>query len=313
MYSLMYIESFSHSKAYTYNACKRKFSYQYKLRLKPLTKDAHLERWASMFTGTCIHAALEALSLSEDPAKYVADVITEEKARGLRKEQLDVIELIESEALMIAINFSAWFQMDEWEVLRHPQTGKPLVEYEVRVPLKNGGEFLGYIDCVLRHKRTGKVVVSDYKTKKTLSPAGDEEFVTQLVLYIAALRKLGIVHTNNFQLLEMKSALPKRATRKVRVDSGSIDAPRESEDGCFQVVPRYCSDQYVDNVWAAFEMQATNMARFTHEYEYPNRSSFNCKTCPYRALCDAQLFGEDVAHVLDVGFEPNPVAKARLT
>lgn len=309
---MSYVETFSYSKAWTYNACKRKYSYQYKLRLRPLTKDAHLDSWSRLFTGTCIHAALEALSLGEDPAKYIADAIAEEKARGLREEQLDVLGIIEAEALMIATNFSEWFDMSQWEVVKHPTTGKPLVEFELRVPLKCGGEFLGYVDCVLRHKKTGKVVCSDYKTKKTLSPHGDEDFVTQLVLYLAALSKLGIVHANDFQLLEMKSSLPKRAPRKARIDTESIDAIRESEDGCFQVIPRYCSDTYIANVWEAFETQAANMMRFQHQYEYPNRSSFNCKGCPYRRLCDAQLFGEHIEDVLADGFETNLQAKACL-
>ncbi len=302
------MEAFSHSRAWVYQGCKQRYSYKYSLRIKPLAKDAHLDQWERFTRGTLIHAALEGILKGHDPAKYVADVCAEERARGLRQEQEDLLALLEPECLQIALNFADWLPLSDWELV-HDAQGNPLSEYELRLPLQSGvGEFLGYVDCVLRHKETGRLLVCDFKSKANLGKDGDENFVVQLPMYIYALRQLGIVDTNMYALLELKSSLPKRAPRKVRFDMESIDTVRESVDGCFKYVPKYCSDAYLENTWRDFETLCKSMSRFSHEYAYRSRNSYQCNTCEFKLLCEAQLTNSDVNFIAKNNFKTPPAS-----
>ncbi len=306
----MKVESFSFSKAWCYNTCRRRFAYKYRLWLKPLAKDAPFDSWRRLFMGQLIHAGLEAAMLGRPASIEIGLQIDEERAKGLRDEQETELPVMQEEAALIVENFCEWLPVTDWEVVKNPHTGAPLIECELRVPLATGGDFLGYVDAVLKHKATGRVIVCDYKSKKALGAEGDEEYVTQLPMYIEALRRLDIVHTNTFALLEIKSSTPKRAPRKIRYDSESIDGIRESMDGCFRYVPKFCSDHYLTQTWKNFEKLAGNMGRFQFEHEYPNRSSFNCKSCEYRNLCNAVEYGADTKSVLTAGYESNPKALA---
>lgn len=308
---MSYVVPYSFSRAWLYQSCKQRYSYKYTLKVKPLAKDMSFKSWSRMLIGTLIHAALEALLQGQSPEQFVADVIAEERAKGLRQEQLDALATMEPEALQIAANFADWLPLSDWELVYH--NGVPLSEYKVVVPLKSGvGEFLGYVDCVLRHKETGRVLVCDFKSKATMSSDGDQAFIVQLPLYISALRQLGVIDTNMFAILELRSSLPKRKPRKIRIDEGSIEVFRQSVDGCFQYMPHFCSDEYLDAIWADYEKVCVSMSRFSHQYAYRNRSSFNCKDCEFRLLCEAQMKGHDVGYIAKHHYTTPPASLAIL-
>lgn len=61
--------------------------------------------------------------------------------------------------------------LDEWELLYYE--GKPAVELSFKVILPNGFSYRGFVDAVLIHKTTGKIMVLECKTSSvpTLNPA----------------------------------------------------------------------------------------------------------------------------------------------
>lgn len=81
---------------------------------------------------------------------------------------------------------------NRWEILRHPETGEPLIETTVRFNSELYGEVVVQFDAVLLDKQKNEVWISDDKTTR-LSPrtfAMSKSFDIQIRLYRWALDKL---------------------------------------------------------------------------------------------------------------------------
>jgi hypothetical protein len=205
------------------------------------------------------------------------------------------LEAIMDELIQVAKNAAEFLKMDEWEPVLH--NGQPMVEVEVSHPISGFKDFMGRVDMVMRHKPTGRVMLADWKSVTRFSNAEDEVYRGQMLLYAKCLKRMG-VHIDGAAIVQIKPELPKRDTRKVRIDTGSIDGPRESECGKFMFTPTLYSDEYINNYWANFERTAQAMARFKPEEVYVNMRSWSCNFCDYRALCQAKLQGQDADYIL---------------
>jgi len=307
-----YLEAVSNSRAYVYQKCRMAYSLKYKLRVKPLAKDMHFESWERMFRGTVIHAGMEAALLGKNSAEYIRDEINAEAAKGLSAQQTQALAEIQESSLTVVENLCDWLPVTDFEPFLHE--GKPVVELQLTAPLQGWpGGFNGFVDALVRHKPTGRIVCIDWKTKATFGSEGDELYQVQLPLYLYALRNMGIAHVNQFALIEIKSTPPKRAPRKVREDSGTFDGIRASSDGQFRWVPRYVSDAEIQNNWNEFAKMSLSMSRFEHQYAYMSRSPFGCKSCEYKLYCDTALSNGDVEHVLKNNFTTSPQSLRILT
>lgn len=291
-------EKLSYSRAYTHQKCKKLYDFQYLQRLKPLSKMVHTESWLRMMSGVSIHAALESCFLGEPMQAGLDEVMQEQKnLQGIDADKLKLLLEMQSECIQVASDFASWLPVSDWEPLTH--NGKPMVEAELSAPIAGWGAFTGYADLVARHIPTGRVLVLDYKTRNKFYAEGDDVYSQQFALYQYALKHMGIACDGSL-LCEIKPEVPKSVRRKPTPDPGGIDGSRLSADGRFRTECTYRSETYINQVWADFEKQALVMAAFDPARDsYTNMSAFNCKTCPYLKLCQAELQGaalDDLRH-----------------
>lgn len=294
----------SNSRAYTFFKCPQLYTYQYIEKLYPKAGTVSVDNWLPRQRGTVLHGALEYAILGksiDDGAWQAFKEICEPEfpRQPAGPEQRAALNEIVPELIQVAKNAAEFLRIEEWEPVLY--NGKPMVEVEVSHPIAGFKDFMGYVDIVMRHKPTGRVFLSDWKSVTRFANPEDEVYRGQMLLYAKCLKRMG-VHIDGAAIIQLKPELAKRATRKLRIDSGSIDGPRESEDGKFMFTPTLYSDTYIDNYFASFERTAQAMARFKPEEAYVNMSGFNCQHCDYRALCAAQLRGDDVEYIRSTKF-----------
>lgn len=295
-------QSLSYSRAYQFGKCRKAYSYKYIERLKRTPRDMYFDSWLRMFRGTLIHAGMEYGFLGKDVLEGVQARAAEERAAGCRADQLEVMDQLVVDSAQVALDALAWMPVSDWEPLI--LNGVPTVEMELTMPLPGGWErFVGYADLVARHKPTGRVMLLDYKTRERFEAPGADEYNLQFILYLKCLAELGI-EVHGSVVFEIKPTLPKRSPRIVREDSGSLNETRISADGRFRTIPTFRPRRLVEAVWADFERQAVVIAESEKRPDtlYRNLNAFNCRDCPYSALCMAELNGDDVEFVLESSF-----------
>lgn len=314
MFEMSYVDyanSVSSSKAFCYQKCRQLYSLKYCLKVKPLPKTMYFDGWQRMFRGNVLHSAFEAALLGKDPALLVQETIDKEAARPLTQEMRDALPEIKESSLIIVDNLIDWLPICDFEPVLH--NGVPLVEYTVTVPLPGwSAGFNGKIDAVVRHKPSGRVCLIDWKSKASFDKEGAEYYQVQLPMYLYALREAGVLHLNQFALIEVKSTPPKRKP-KYREDSGTFDGVRLSSDGQFRWSPRAISDAEVDNTYAEFAKMALSMSRFTPEYAYMSRSAFGCISCEYNTLCTSALQNQDLKFIVQNNYTLPPASLKLLT
>lgn len=307
-----YLEAVSHSRAWVWQQCKTRYSLKYLLKVKPLARDASFESWARFTRGNTIHAAMESAMVGLPLAQYLDEFVEEEIAKGLNEEQLAALPQIRDDALSIAERLCEWLPITDFAPFIHE--GRPVIEMPLTAPLEGWpGGFQGYIDALMVHKRTGRVVAVDYKTLSQFKDESEINYNVQLPLYLYALKHMGVAEVNNFALIQIRSTPLKRKPRKIREDVQSFDTVRISEDGCFRWLPKFMSDTEIENIWADFSKLALSMSQFDRKYSYRSRSSFSCGECEYRFYCETALSGGDVRHILATKYTTPPASLKILT
>jgi CRISPR/Cas system-associated exonuclease Cas4 (RecB family) len=288
-------ENLSYSRAWLYKKCKRAYAYQYLERLSPARGTVSIENWIDRGRGILIHAGLESGLVGRDIAQGIAQEIAEIAAGQYGgepdPERAAAARGIADECAQIAQDVLDWLPAGDFEPITI--AGKPAVEACLTAPISGFKQFIGFTDVVLRHKPTGRTFVADYKTTTRFKGAEGEIFRLQMILYLYALKQMGI-HVDGALIIQIKPTLPKGKPRKIRVDEGGVDAPRESVDGRFQITPTLYSATYVQKVWEQFDRQAADMAKLTVDTAYANVDDFACSGCDFRDLCMAELNGGDV-------------------
>lgn len=293
-------ESLSYSRAYTYQKCRQSYKYKYLDRLKIAPKDMAFESWERMVRGQLIHSAMEGAFLGQPMEKFVEEQANEELAKQLSDQQKFALEEMKASGVAVATGCAEWMPIEDWEPVMH--NGQPMVEAKLTHPLSSwSGGFLGYADLVAKHTPTGRLFVLDYKSRARFDSEGAELYMLQLVLYMYVLQQMGL-DCNSFAILELKPTPPKRAPRITRHDSGSVDGVRVSVDGSFRFTPAFRSKDFVARVWQQFEKQAVNMSYFRAEHAYVNMSSFNCGNCEFAQICQGELNGHDLQHILSTNY-----------
>lgn len=293
---MAFLPSLSHSKRYTWNACRQKYAFQYIERLKVLPTDTRPEDWARFAMGILIHGAMESAFLGEPLDKGLSKAVERFYKNGEMEPAKEALlpKMLE-DALSIAKDCCAWLPVTDFRPLPHPETGLPMVEAKLTVPLKGWeGGFLGYADLVAEHIPTGTRLVLDYKTRAAFEQHDMDRYNQQFALYQRVLRDMGMpVHGS--LLVEIKSSVPKRKPKYVRNDQGGISGIRESADGRFKTTPTLRSNRFIDTVWEDFEREAVEIANSHERPEaiYRNMSGFGCGSCKFSRVCMARANGED--------------------
>ena len=301
----------SNSRAYTFFKCPQLYTYQYIEKLYPRPGTVSVENWLPRQRGTILHGALEYAILGKDTEAGARQAFEEVCNPSFPRQpagpaQREALEALMPELVQVAKNAAEFLQIEDWEPLIF--NGKPMVEIEVSHPIAGFKDFMGYVDIVMRHKPTGRVYAADWKSVTRFASPEDEVYRGQLLLYAKCLKHMG-VHIDGAAIIQLKPELAKRATRKLRVDSGSIDGPRESECGKFMFTPTLYSEEYINNYFASFERTAQAMARFKPEEAYVNMGGFQCSGCDYKSLCQATLQGQDAEYIRNTKYTQSGASK----
>jgi hypothetical protein len=199
---------------------------------------------------------------------------------------------------------------------------KPALELHFKVPCQPTKGLHGYIDAILRDKKTGFIWCTDYKFRKSLSPDEDESFNIQNAVYSYACQKLGIeiTGTMTWQHLNTPAADPQllktgavsRAKIKTTWEHYAKFCEEHGEDPedyveemqekladieWYRATLEYRNEETVQRIWdlcvvpvAKAIKQAGNAKAVNFRSLYP----WNCKMCQYQSLCQAELRDYDV-------------------
>lgn len=291
-------EFLSHSRAYLYNKCRKAFQYKYLEKVRPLPATMWLDSWERMTRGILIHSGMEAGFLGKDLATHMteANAERERKYGSLSVEQQALFPGMMADSLAVAQSALDWLPISDWEAPIGPN-GKPMVEYELKLPLPGWKGFVGYADLVARYRPTGALYVVDYKARASFEREDMDKYNSQFALYQKALSEIGVPVVGSI-LFEIKPTPPARAPRLTRVDAGGLTGVRISTDGRFRLTPTLRSQEMVNNYWEDFKVQATAIAQATPETSYRSMNGFNCGSCEFEKLCMGDLRGDDVESIL---------------
>lgn len=206
----------------------------------------------------------------------------------------------------------------KWEILYHPGTGLPLIEYplEIRLIPRSPIMVQAVVDWVVRHKPSGAVWVVDHKVRKQfLSDIADESNL-QAAMYQYMLAKAGI-QTHGSMTFQIKAALPSvpkqnkdgsmsRTTiatdwstyEKALLEAGlnptdywDMRQKIEMSSPFFQETRAYRSPLELENTWQ--EVVIPTVREMLRVGDTPARriTHLHCANCYVRQLCFEQLRG----------------------
>lgn len=292
-------EFLSNSRTYMYDRCRQAYAFKYVDKVKPAAKSMYFDSWLRMIRGVIIHAGVEAGFLGRDVQTAIRSLCAQEKAKGLTQEQLSALVVLYNECPTVVQNLLDWLPASDWEPIKYK--GRPMVEARLEWALPGWKGFLGFADLVAKHKPTGRVMVLDWKTRETFEADDVDRFNMQFLLYSYVLNKMG-VHVDGSLLVEAKPTPPKRAPRVNHDDVGGVDGVRISSDGRFRSIPTFRSRAYLEAGWNDYMVKAKVIASMRDDEIYRNMGAFSCKSCEFQKLCQAQLGGHDVEHILNTSY-----------
>lgn len=335
------------SQIYEFSRCRYRFNLGTMLRIQPRA----VMRAPDL--GSAVHAGMEAVfreladasrfgvPFSRENAAVHSGAAIQQYIRsqidlrgGIEKtpvEEVAALHEIETEAIRVLERQVRIFEVDRWEVVLHPETGEPLIEAAVQVPmdLDPWEGFHATIDIVLRDRRnSGIVLVADYKVRKAFTPPDSEEVNFQQIVYQHVLRQIG-VETDGTMMWQIKSSAP--AVPKLN-KNGTMSRSRvatdwatyrdelirnglDPEDYRGEMEPKLDvqferqdivvrSPEVASRTWeeivlpAAREIGALYTGEVPGPEMYRHMGPYNCKGCWARDYCNAELHGEDPNHLL---------------
>lgn len=291
----------SHSEVDQFLTCERKHYYAFgKVAANGESglQSKHISD--GLFKGNLGHAALEAyykyiMQFGETPPSFMhmqnAKQDALEVINNALKEFPDKTELILGMYQVIAAYCDKWIQEDQfqWQVMAVEVEFREEVNAELTFPFKP--------DLIRRDRRTGRVEVIDHKFLTNLYNSSEIAIQPQLPKYVGSLRNLGyevddgvydlvgtrVLKTKPYDAEQQMRRVPLKITEN-RVNRSLLEQ--------YRIVNRIAELKQMDNeVWAHTVNRTAN--------------SFNCKNCPFLALCIADLNGEDTSVMVKYEFESN--------
>jgi PD-(D/E)XK nuclease superfamily protein len=180
------------------------------------------------------------------------------------------------------------FYLDGCDILAHvrkyqkeffPTQGFELVgcEVELEIPVKPHVQFIGYVDIVVREKRTGKIIIFDLKTSKKgwFYEKKDPKKLHQLLLYKR-------FYAEQFGVDE-DDIVVKFIILKRKIDENSEWANAKKRIVGFEpshgpISVKKASQSFEQFISTAFADDGTVL----RENLTPTASDKNCRFCPYR-------------------------------
>ena len=236
-------------------------------------------------------------------------------------EELPAFEQTLDDAISVFSQAFVEFEPWKYEVATLYKDGKPIPALELHflVPCPGSKGMHGYIDAILREKRTGFVWSTDYKFRKSLSDDTEEAFNIQNACYTHACGKMGVKITGTMTWQHCNTPAADPAINK----NGTIS--RAKIKTTWAHYAQFCAVHGVDPEPYREEMEQklSDIEWFRATYEYRNPDTvariwnevvvpaswavkkaykgnnrrfmypWNCKMCQFQSLCQAELRGYD--------------------
>lgn len=219
------------------------------------------------------------------------------------------------------------FDIDRFEVVTLQKNGEqiPALELHFCVPCPPTKGLHGYIDAILCEKETGFVWCTDYKFRKTLAPDEDEAFNIQNAVYAYACNKMGIeiTGTMTWQHLNTPAAEP-QVLKNGSISRAKIKTTWEKYAECcrdhgqdpesyreemqekladiewWRSTLEYRNEPTIKRIWGECVVPVAKMVKAARGVKAANFRSlypWNCKTCQYQSICQAELRDHDAAYI----------------
>lgn len=155
------LQLFSHSSRTTLHKCPRKFQL-YRLNSKDSGEDA-IEQSVTFAYGHAVGVGVQSTLEKKTPTQTFLDVFlawdTDLLDRNDRQKKSFWEAMFATQKFMYMMDNG---YLNDYELVYYG--GKPAVELSFKIILPDGYSYRGYVDAVLRHKVTGKILVLECKT-----------------------------------------------------------------------------------------------------------------------------------------------------
>lgn len=154
----------SHSSRQNLHKCPRKYQL-YRLQSKELSLEAEkeAEQGVTFAFGTAVGVGVQSALEGKTEDQIIIDTFlawdTDLLSKTVRHKK-SFWEVVYAVQRFLAICEDGY--LDEYELVSYQ--GKPAVELSFRITLPDGYFYRGYVDAVLRHKKTGAIIVLECKT-----------------------------------------------------------------------------------------------------------------------------------------------------
>lgn len=158
------LKLFSHSSRTTLHKCPRKYQlYRLSSETVALEAEKEVEQGVTFAYGKAVGVGIQSVFEGKTEDKVVLDMFLEwdvdllDENTRQKKSFWEAMFAVQRFVLLQGAGY-----LDDYELVYYE--GKPAVELSFQIILPNGYKYRGYVDGVLRHKGTGKILVLECKT-----------------------------------------------------------------------------------------------------------------------------------------------------
>lgn len=310
----------SNSKEKTWRRCPKKYEFKYVMGLRPKKRQLTLER------GSWIHELLMVMGDGEDwRTRHKA--LTKEFYKLFEEEREDLGDL-PTECFSLMKRYERqWAQEDaQYRIID--------TELDEIIELPNGLRFQMIVDVIKEHKKTGRLIAWDYKSRKNFADSDTMILDPQLTRYFYGLRKMGyepLVGVGYDEIRTKPPTVPRllkdgslsraknidtdlytymSAVRENGLDPGDYQeilshVARNQKDRFFRrtILPK--DPPMVKAMMQELMYSSREIMRAEETNEYPRTFiPTDCKwSCEMKELCIAQLHGSDISSMIGMNFE----------
>lgn len=205
--------------------------------------------------------------------------------------------------------------------------GQPLLEYHLEAELPGYGTFVGIVDAVWQHVKTGTIELVDFKTTSRFKAWDEYQIDAQLPVYARVVELVTGVLPDALVYWQIRPVAPKLpklnkdgsmsrakitsdwATYKAALlaegldpaDYADMKAKLDADDAYWYLELVYTpSERMLASIWEQFLLSVENI---NASERFPGAIGYPCRTCDYRDYCLAEFNGdptEDILHLYQV-------------
>lgn len=210
--------------------------------------------------------------------------------------------------------------------------GEPAVEFRLEYPILVGSKrylFVGAIDALLYDNHTGANVLVDFKVRRNFTGAEAEYINSQLALYQYILKAGYGVDTFYAMVYQIKNQAPRKpdlnkdgsmSRRAITTtwdvyEAALIEAGLNPDDYRDEMQNKLATVEFYRPIliprtidfaatfYENFKEQVATLQIMQERGIFPRVDGYACRTCPFNALCTAEVYKLDVEEVIAAHYE----------